>query len=162
VHGVCGVSAGRDEQHVVGNLVAGAGDRHPGAGGDRGQRVVDDGDVLVRREGREGDAPPRDPPERLQDRQRAVVEALRGAEQRDVQVGGAQALAQGQTGLQRGDAAPGDHDAWIVGGRWERHDDMFGAGATRSIGAGTRDGCGFATVASACAHGWRPRRPDLP
>ena len=55
-----------------------------------------------------------------EDRQRAVVEALARAQQRDVQVGGAQALAQGQTGLQRGDAASGDDDARMVGGGCDR------------------------------------------
>ena len=42
VHGVGGVPAGRDEQQVVGDLIAGAGDRHAGVGSHGGQRVVDD------------------------------------------------------------------------------------------------------------------------
>ena len=155
------MAAGRDEQHVVGELVAGAGHGHAGAGADRAQRVGDHGDVLVGSEGRERHAPARDAAEGLQDRQRAVVEAAAGREQRDVQVGGAQALAQGQAGLERRNAAPGDDDARMVGGGCGRHGDMFGPAAVWSIGAGMRAGCGFATVASAPAHGWRGRPADL-
>ena len=159
VQGVGRVSAGGEEQHVVGDLLAGSGHRDAGVRTDGGQCVMDDGDVLVGREGRQREAPARHAHEGLEDRERPVVEALGGGQQGDVQVHGAEPVAQGEAGLQCGDAASGDDDPRVVGGI---HRPIVRRRAAPAIGGSVRDGCGFATVAPASGHGWRWASADLP
>jgi hypothetical protein len=105
-----GLGAGRDQQGVVGDLVAGARAQHAGAGVDLGHGVhvqlglVVTGDLGQVEVGRLSE------PEGLHDRKWRVCQVATRREEHELDAPAGQP-AQRDHRLQRGKPAPGDHDA---------------------------------------------------